>query len=180
MALVSSFPLAPSTLLRPAWNVLQHRAPSGTLEPHTVSQRVYNEHVIVCRGPTPLSFHVSSTDRKMSLSVQLATSSQSKGATCSASRWRNRTRLVPEMLPPSPHPAMGLTPNSGMCLLPFKLEPSGFVWHTFLLIFLISLNMMLLTLLDAVCSLLAFVVESSVVSLHPTIQSVMARRSSGQ
>lgn len=28
--------------------------------PHSVSQRVYNEHVIVCRGPIPLSFHVSS------------------------------------------------------------------------------------------------------------------------
>lgn len=54
----------------------------------------------------------------MSLSVQLGTSSQSEGATCSASRWRNRTRPVPEILPP-----MGLTSNSGMRPLPFKLEP---------------------------------------------------------
>lgn len=110
--------MAPSTLLRPAWNVLHHCVPSGISVPHTVSQRIYNEHVIVCRGPTPLSFHVSRTDGKMSLSVQLGTSSQSEGATCSASRWRNRTRPVPEILPP-----MGLTSNSGMRPLPFKLEP---------------------------------------------------------
>lgn len=140
--------------------------------PHWVPKS--NEYVIVCRGPTPLSFHVSSTDKKMSLSVQLATSSQSEGATCSTSRWRNGTRPVSKMLPPSPHPAMGLTPNSGRRPLPFKLEPSGFVWHTFFLIFLLSLNMMILTLLDAVCGLLAFVVESSVVSLHPTVLSVVA------
>lgn len=116
----------------------------------------------------------------MSLSVPLATSSQSEGATCSVSRWGNRTCPIPSMLPPSPHPPMGLTSNNGMCPLPFKLEPSGFMWHTFFYIFFLSLTMMLLVSVDAVCSSFAFVVERSVVRLHPTFLSVVAQWSSVQ
>lgn len=74
---------------------------------------------------------------------------------------RNTTRL--QDAPSQPSPCHGLDSQQWKRPLPFKLEPSGFVWHTFFLIFLLSLNMMLLTLLDAVCGLLAFVVESSVV-----------------